>query len=150
MAPNAAQTDVRARRDEIGRRLAAVAAAVAIVVAGGCGGATTYAGLTRDEAEARVDATLGTAEADGTVARELAEELAGTPQEAMGRIGPAGDPATSGPRPIRDGATLREGAAPSGDPAWVGAYGLEGMGETLTLCLYVWDGGSTVDVRTSC
>jgi hypothetical protein len=133
------------------RRLTIVAAvAVATAVASGCGGASTYAGLTRDEAETRVETTLRAAEDEGRVARELAEELAGTPQEAMGSIGGADGLETAGARATRAGATLVKGAAPSNEAAWVGAYGLEGVGATLTLCVYVWDSGSAVDVRASC
>ena len=131
------------------RTAAAVAAAVVLAGAGGCGGSDEYAGLTRDEADTRIAEAARGAQADGILARRLSAAMAGSPQEAMGRAG--GVSLGAGPRLAGDASSVVEGEAPgSGEPAWVGSFGLAGIGSALAACVYVWDGGSAVDVRASC
>jgi hypothetical protein len=130
-------------------RVAALAAVV--LVAAACGaGEEGHAGLTRAEADERILAALDDAQSEGAVARELTEAIAGTPQEAMGRAGGSGL-GGAGPRVDRAGRTVAEAAVPgSGEEAWVGSFALAGVGSALSLCVYVWDGGSAVEARTRC
>jgi hypothetical protein len=132
-------------------RIAAAVAAAGVLAAAACGGGSDrYAGLSRGEADGRVTAAARDAESDGALARQLTEALSDSPQAAMGR---AGGVALGGGGPkLTGGATsLKEGETPStGEPAWVGSFALAGIGSALTACVYVWDGGSAVDVRPSC
>jgi hypothetical protein len=132
------------------RTAAATAAAAVVLALAGCGGGSEdYAGLTRDEADGRVAEVAHQAEADGVLARRLSAAMAGSPQEAMGRAG--GVALGAGPELSGEAASVVEGKAPqTGDAAWVGSYALAGIGSALSACVYVWDGGSAVDVRPSC
>jgi hypothetical protein len=129
---------------------AALVAAAALVVAACGGGDEGHAGLSREEADERISEALANAERDGAVARALTEAIAGTPQEAMGRAG-GSDLRGSGPKVLRDERSVSEAAVPgSGKEAWVGSFALAGVGSALTLCVYVWDGGSAVEARSRC
>jgi hypothetical protein len=131
-------------------RNAAALGAAALLAAVACGGSERYAGLTREEADARLASLLQRAESTGTVAEQVGEAMAGSPEEAMGRAG-ASTLGSRGPKVVREGATIRKGAAPeSGEAAWVGSYDLTGLGSALSLCVYVWDAGSRLDVRARC
>ena len=119
-------------------------AALALTVSA-CGG--PYAGLTREQADKRASEALTSAQSDGTLRRELGQAIQETPTGAMGRAGAA----TLGTSPRLTGDnTLSEGAAPDGYDAWVGSYAIAGVGSALSACVYVWDGGSAVDVRERC
>lgn len=129
-------------------RPAALVAAAALLLAA-CGGAESYAGLTRDEADERISAALARAKVDGTIQREVGRALAGTSGEAMGRAG--GRPLGSiGPTAARDGGRLAKRTAPGGAHAWVRSYALAGLGSAVSLCVYAWDGGDDVRVRSAC
>jgi hypothetical protein len=131
-------------------RAASVAAAVLALAACGGGGDDDHAGLTRAQADERIAAALAEAENEGAVERALQEAIAGTPQEAMGRAGGSGL-GGAGPKVLRAGRSVARAAAPgSGEEAWVGSYAVAGIGSALTLCVYVWDGGSAVEARTRC
>jgi hypothetical protein len=132
-------------------RIAAAVAAAGVLAAASCGGGSDgYAGLSRAQANDRVAALARDAQADGTLARQLNEALAGSPQEAMGRAGGVSLGA-GGPKLEGGAASLDEGKAPStGEAAWVASFALAGIGSALTACVYVWDAGSAVDVRPSC
>ena len=144
---------VRGRRSGEPRRVTARAAILAAVslalAAGGCGGSDEHAGLTRDEADARIADAAKEAEHSGLLAERLNAALAGSPQEAMGRAG--GISLGGGPKLAGEPTRVAEGEAPStGEPAWVGSYALSGIGSALSACVYVWDEGSSVDVRADC
>ena len=131
-------------------KLAAACAVALLVVSGACGGSERYAGLTGDEAGDRVAAAVAEAQGAGVVAKEVGEAMAGSPEEAMGRAGNS-DLRGAGPKVGPEREAVAHGAEPaSGREAWVGAYGIVGVGSALTLCVYVWDGGSSVDVRPRC
>jgi predicted small secreted protein len=118
--------------------------ALALVVSG-CGG--TYAGLSKDEASERAARALQVAQADGTLTRQLGRAIEQTATGAMGRAGSA----TLGSKPRVTGErALARGATPAGDDAWVAAYGTAGLGSAIRICVYVWDGGSDVDVGERC
>jgi hypothetical protein len=114
------------------------------LVSSGCGG--PYAGLTREQADERAVAALRSAQSDGTLVRELGQAIEQTPTGAMGRAGGA----TLGKVPPVTGKKLSEGTSPDGYDAWVASYALAGLGSALSVCVYVWDGGSAVDVRERC
>ena len=131
------------------RLIPAVAAAAAVALSA-CGGADRHAGLTREEADERVTAALRAAQSHGEVAQQLQEAIGGLHEEAMARAGGA-EGGSAGPRVLQRGATMEQGTIPgSGRPAWVASRGLAGLGSALALCLYVWDGGSSIDVRGRC
>ena len=126
------------------------AVAVAVLALSACGGADRHAGLTREEADDRVSAALRAAQASGAIAQQLQEAIGGLHEEAMARAGGA-ERGSAGPRVLQRGATMQKGAIPGrGRPAWVASRGLAGLGTALVLCLYVWDGGSSIDVRGRC
>ena len=125
-------------------RAAAVAALAAVLLAG-CGGGGGYAGLTREEADAKLEQVAATAEADGTAGRELAE-LSSAGDEAMSRAGGA----DLGSVRLVAEADVSRGKTPAGKDAWVAAYGLQGVGSAAVLCVYVSDEDSSVDVRAAC
>jgi hypothetical protein len=131
------------------RRAAALVAAGTLVV-GGCGGDEGYAGLSREEAGARIEAAVESAQEDGTLERELGRALAGTGAGRMGRAG--GRPLDSiAPTAARDGGRLTRTTAPGGGrEAWSRSYALAGLGAALSLCVYAWDGGHAVAVRGDC
>ena len=114
------------------------------LVSSGCGG--PYAGLSREQADERATAALRSAQSDGTLVRELGQAIQQTPTGAMGRAGGA----TLGTVPPVTGKKLSEGTAPDGYEAWVASYALAGLGSALSVCVYVWDDGSAVDVRERC
>ena len=115
------------------------------LVVSGCGG--TYAGLSKDEASERAGQALRIAQADGTITRRLGRAIEQTPTGAMGRAGSA----TLGSRPrITGERELAKGATPAGDDAWIASYATAGLGSAMSICVYVWDGGSDVDVRERC
>ena len=119
-------------------------AALALVVSG-CGG--TYAGVSKNEASERAARALQVAQADGTLTRRLGRAIEQTPTGAMGRAGSA----TLGSRPrITGERELAKGATPAGDDAWVVSYATAGLGSAMSICVYVWDRGSDVDVRERC
>ena len=115
------------------------------LVASGCGG--TYAGLSKDQASDRAAQALRTAQADGTITRRLGRAIEQTPTGAMGRAGSA----TLGSKPRITGVReLTQGATSAGDDAWIASYATAGLGSAMSICVYVWDGGSDVDVRERC
>ena len=125
-------------------RLAAVAALAAVLLAG-CGGGGGYAGLTREDAEAKLERVAAAAEADGTAGRELAE-LSSAGDEAMSRAGGADLASVR----LSADADVSQGTTPAGKEAWVAAYALQGVGSAAVLCVYVSDEESSVDVRADC
>jgi hypothetical protein len=110
-----------------------------------CGG--PYAGLSREQADKRASTALRSAESDGTLQRELGQAIQETPTGAMGRAGAA---RLGAPPRLTGEKKLSEGSAPDGYDAWVGSYAIAGVGSALSVCVYVWDGGSAVDVRGRC
>ena len=134
----------------IGRAASASLAAAVLAVAACGGGDDDHGGLTQAQADERILAALERAESEGAVERELAEAIARTPQEAMGRAGGSWLRGV-GPKVVRDGRNVLRAAVPgSGEEAWVGSFALAGIGSALSLCVYVWDGGSAVEARTRC
>ena len=119
------------------------AAAALLALAAGCGGEDRYAGLTEEQAGERTVAAVEAAQENGTMPAGIAAPP--TTEEAMGR--PGGNAlGTESPSSAPAGRAAR-GAAPSGEPAWVTALAGPGL---LTLCVYVWDGGSELAARDRC
>jgi hypothetical protein len=111
-----------------------------------CGGGE-YAGLSREEAGQRAGDALRAAQSDGTTTRELGQAIQETPTGAMGRAGSArlgNTPRLTGER------ELSEGTGPDGHDAWIASYPITGLGSAVSVCVYVWDSGSDVDIRERC
>jgi hypothetical protein len=107
---------------------------LAVVALAGCGGDSTYAGLTEDEAAVSAD-------------RKAAELLEGDADGAMGRAGgsvPGVPLVTLGPRPAP------EERAFNGREAWLFSYEVTGTRTGSRACVYVWDGGAAVEVADEC
>jgi hypothetical protein len=120
---------------------------VAVAVTG-CGGSSTYAGLSRDEASQRAQDAFAVAMA-GTALRSKIDAL--VEDDADGSMGRAGGSTPGITRlDVKSLDTAVERDSVSGRDAWLARFEIRANNNHLEVCAYVWDDGSFVTAKREC